>query len=112
MYSLEDLMRIEQQGRSCSLFSAMVRLARTGEDHIRDCSDCRKSAQHFCLICSSSTPIFGFEVGKIWTCTECRSIFHLACIKRADLDCPLCLRDKVRESKAERKPSISEVRPR
>lgn len=108
-YSIKDLLGLERKGRDSALFIAVARLVSTGEDHLRTCSACQADP-HFCPICASKQPLFVFDLDAFYQCTGCRTVYHKTCFQRANEECPFCLYQQVDQS--QRRPSISQVRPR
>jgi len=105
-YAMQDLIRIELQGRSCPLYVNVSRLVKTASQHVTSCPTCSSSGQ-ICPICTSETPVFPFEIQTFHSCPQCGTAFHRACFERADSECPFCL-----QSMNERGPSVAKVRAR
>merc|ERR1712032_1424130 len=90
LYSLQDLILLEQRGRNCALFAELSCLVVTGADHIRACPLCKTCAQ-WCAICAAQTPVFAFEVDNYHECVVCHTAYHRTCFKRAGGECLQCL---------------------
>lgn len=106
-YAMQDLIRIELQGRKCPLFVNIAQVVAVAAKHIRSCTTCM-ACSSICQICASGSPVFPFEIETFHSCQGCNAIFHKACFKRADSQCPLCLMQPT----AERGSSVANVRPR
>jgi len=107
LYTMQDLIRIEQQGKAWLHFGKLSRLVHIGVEHVRVCPTCSTSA-HYCPICASDKALFAFEVDEYHSCTGCGAVYHRTCFRRADSECPLCLSLRADE----RRPSVAEVRAR
>jgi hypothetical protein len=103
LYSMQDLICIEQQGEQCKLFTKLSYLAMRGADHIRGCPTCRQESERWCRICSAQAPIFSFEIGIYHECPVCRQAYHENCFRRAGSQCLDCLNRQHR-------PSLPEIR--
>lgn len=108
LYTMQDLIHLHLEARSCGALARLLRLVTMGTEHIQVCPQCRVSAR-FCSLCTSVRPIFPFEVGKYHTCETCQETFHHACFQRAGSECPVCCCCSVREHG---KGSVAGIRPR
>eukprot|EP00931_Biecheleriopsis_adriatica_P080504 TRINITY_DN53854_c0_g1_i1.p1 TRINITY_DN53854_c0_g1~~TRINITY_DN53854_c0_g1_i1.p1 ORF type:complete len:937 (+),score=156.31 TRINITY_DN53854_c0_g1_i1:74-2884(+) len=95
-YAMQDLIRIELQGRSCPLYVGVSRLVTAAVQHIRACEVCSVSGS-MCPICAAGAPVFPFEIENFHSCEKCRTVFHRACFLRAGSECPFCLASSSRE---------------
>ncbi|CAK9038122.1 unnamed protein product [Durusdinium trenchii] len=105
-YAMQDLIRIELQGKNCPLFLKITRVVTACATHIQSCPTCSKSAER-CPICASSAPLYPFEVETFHACSQCKAVFHKACFRRAGASCPFCLQEA-----PQRKPSVAAVQAR
>ncbi|CAE8628457.1 unnamed protein product, partial [Polarella glacialis] len=106
-YAMQDLIRIEVQGRGCALYTKLSRFVAASSQHMRSCGTCAASAS-LCPICASGTPVFPFEIDTFYLCGGCGAGFHRACFQRASAECPMCLT----LVSSQRCPSVSNVRAR
>jgi len=107
LYTLQDLMLLEAEGRSSSLYTRFSNLVTMVSAHIRACPSCQKNG-HYCPICDSLSPVFSFEIDIYTPCPNCSAVFHRLCFQRAGSECPMCL--SLREETWQ--PSIAAVCPR
>lgn len=105
MYTLQDLISLHLEGRSCT--AKLARLVTMGAEHVQVCSKCQGSAR-FCLICASGHPVFSYDVNIYHSCKACVSVYHRACFLRAGSECPKCLQS----SGDGHRPSVADVCPR
>merc|ERR1712060_139403 len=105
MYTMQDLIRINVEGRGFDLFGKLGRLVTMAAEHAKVCPTCQLNAR-FCSICVSSCPVYGFELNSYAACSTCRAVYHKDCFRRAGFECPMCSRG------SDRPPSIARVRPR
>lgn len=89
-YAMQDLIRIEIQGKNCPLYTNISRCVMDCAKHIHSCPTCSQCAEQ-CPICASPTPVYPFEIETFHACNKCKKAFHKACFRRAGSSCPFCL---------------------
>lgn len=89
-YAMQDLIRIEIQGKNCPLYINISRCVMNCAKHIHSCPTCSQCAEQ-CPICASPTPVYPFEIETFHACNQCKKAFHKACFRRAGSSCPFCL---------------------
>lgn len=89
-YAMQDLIRIEIQGKNCPLYTNISRCVMDCAKHIHSCPTCSQCAEQ-CPICASPTPLYPFEIETFHACNRCKKAFHKACFRRAGSSCPFCL---------------------
>lgn len=89
-YAMQDLIRIELQGKNCPLYIHISRCVVECSKHIHSCRICSKCAEQ-CPICASPAPVYPFEIETFHSCPQCKKAFHKTCFRRAGSSCPFCL---------------------
>ncbi|BES97911.1 DUF4206 [Nesidiocoris tenuis] len=105
LYSIMDLMETADGTLQLLLKKAIT----ISEGHVRSCALCSQKG-FICELCRKpDVPvelIFPFDVDRIHRCTQCKTIYHLECMKNAEDGCPKCSRIKMRKDRIERNLSV------